>query len=64
MERASKWNGMSNIGEAVHMPEASVGTCTNVGNCGQVDIDLANGLCIFCWDKRKPTKNQQLVNKA
>ena len=64
MERPSKWNGLRNIEEAVYMPEASVGTCTNVGNCGQVDIDLANGLCVFCWDKRTPTKNEQSLSRG
>ena len=51
MERASKLNGMRNIVKAVYMPEASVGTCRNIGKCGQVNVDLANGLCVFCWDR-------------
>jgi len=60
MEHNSKWNkGSSSIGEAVYMPEVSVGTCKNVKNCRQFNVDLANGHCVFCWDRGIRTNAEQ-----
>ena len=48
-----------NIGEAVYLPEASVGTCKNVRNCRQFNVDLANGHCVLCWDRGIRTNAEQ-----
>ena len=60
MEGVSERNGMGNIMRAVYMPEASFGSCVNVGKCGQVDVDLANGLCVFCWDRGSSLPHDRL----
>jgi hypothetical protein len=56
MERDSKWNQLINIGEAVYLPKATIGTCINVRNCGQFNVDLANGHCVLCWDRGITTR--------
>jgi len=61
VERNSKWNkGSNSIGEAVYLPNVSIGTCRNARNCGQFfNVDLANGQCVSCWDSGITTKEEQ-----
>ena len=33
------------------MPEESIGKCRNFNKCFQNNVELANGLCVRCWDK-------------
>jgi len=35
----------------VNLPVASVGVCRNARRCKQYCADLANGLCVICWDR-------------
>lgn len=60
MEMGSERDGSGKIMRAVYMPEVSFGTCMNVGKCGQVDVDLANGLCVFCWDRSPSLAHNRL----
>ena len=59
----NKWNQPNRIGEAVYFPEASIGTCRNARNCKQVNVDLANGHCVSCWDRGLKTKAEQSQKK-
>tara|TARA_Y100000310_G_scaffold29431_1_gene27912 strand:+ start:2457 stop:2621 length:165 start_codon:yes stop_codon:yes gene_type:complete len=37
--------------EAVQMPVATVGECRLSATCHQYDVDLADGLCVWHWDR-------------
>ena len=39
------------IHDDVALPISSVGTCMRSYKCGNVDVELGNGLCMKCWDK-------------
>lgn len=37
--------------KTAYIPENTFGECTNVRNCKSFNVDLADGLCVTCWDK-------------
>tara|TARA_Y100000310_G_scaffold162787_1_gene162734 strand:+ start:879 stop:1187 length:309 start_codon:yes stop_codon:yes gene_type:complete len=37
------------------LPEESIGKCINHHKCFQDNVELANGLCVGCWDKAVST---------
>ena len=39
-----------------------VGDCLNVSNCKAVNVDLADGWCVNCWDKGDDAKETIKVN--
>ena len=40
------------------MPEASIGACTRAQKCGNWNVDLGNGLCQKCWDRKSGGKKE------
>ena len=39
----------------VLLPPESFGACNNWRKCGNVVVQLGNGLCVDCWDKSRWT---------
>ena len=40
----------------VEMPVASIGECRRSVHCGQYLVDLADGLCLWHWDRAVSSK--------
>ena len=47
---ARMWLPFERPNAVVHMPVVTIGHCKNVRSCKQWNVDLANGLCVRCWD--------------
>ena len=41
----------------VELPSQSIGSCFNSRKCGNIDVDLADGYCVKCWDVGKNKKH-------
>ena len=41
----------------VELPSQSFGSCFNNRKCGNINVDLADGFCVKCWDVGK-NKNE------
>ena len=54
-KRKSKTKPKREDTKQVTMPTVSQGRCANALRkshmCGNLDVELANGLCLTCWDK-------------
>ena len=35
-----------------HLPEQSFGRCYLARLCGNTNVELGNGYCMTCWDKK------------
>ena len=40
----------------VELPSQSFGSCFNNRKCGNINVDLADGFCVKCWDVGKNKK--------
>jgi len=53
MVRKYTWKRDYNYGNRkVHLPEQSFGKCYQARICGNTNVELGNGYCIACWDKK------------
>lgn len=53
MPKKHTWRRDYNYGNRkVRLPEVSFGKCLKARICGNTNVDLGNGYCISCWDKK------------
>jgi len=53
MLKKQTWKRDYNYGNRkVHLPEQSFGKCYQARICGNTNVELGNGYCIACWDKK------------
>jgi len=52
--------------DAVVLPKESFGDCSRSHKCGNVGVELGNGICMSCWDRgleRGHTKQEAVEQK-
>jgi len=45
----------------VNLPIVSFGKCEYWYRCGNVAVELGNGLCVACWDRELETSSQKTI---
>lgn len=53
MPKKENWRRDYNYGNRKeHLPEHGFGKCYLSRICGNTNVELGNGYCIACWDKK------------